>query len=203
MCFVFPRREEVGCFHLVVWYPKKASSTWCLIGVMTGAGPPKTFWLYSRLHDCTKQFRPRHNCLFSYLIWHFVAIQAVWCAFPPYLTAGYFFKAVLDNISRPHHSQLSMPSNVFIMLIGGGGLWITVMEFNQHACGFQKDKGLELLSPCFLLFYSLMAENSLWLCSWFPLISSYVDGHFIANKRQRLSRADKGSAAPNRPGSVS
>lgn len=78
--FCLTGREEVGCFHLVVWYPKKALSTWCLIIVMTGAGPPKAFQLYPRLHDLIK-----HNSepitVINNLIWHFVAVPTVWCAF--------------------------------------------------------------------------------------------------------------------------
>lgn len=65
--------EEVGCFHLVVWYPKKALSTWCLINVMTGAGPPNTSQLCPRLHDLTK-YNSEPASVINNLIWHSVDV---------------------------------------------------------------------------------------------------------------------------------
>lgn len=97
LCFVCPGREEVDCFHLVVWYPKKPSSTWCLIIVMTGAGPPRTFWLYPRLHDWIKHNSDSDTIAYSH-IWFDILLlfqpcdvlsSLAWKDLP----ASYFFKA--------------------------------------------------------------------------------------------------------------
>lgn len=112
LCFVCPRREEVGCFNLVVWYPKKASSTWCLIIVTTRAGLTKTFWLYPRLHDWTKHNSGSDTIAYSH-IWFDISLlfqprdvlsSLAWKD----LTPGYFVKAFLENMSKPRHSQLSV-----------------------------------------------------------------------------------------------
>ncbi len=79
LCFVCAGRQEVGCFHLVVWCPKKASSTWCLIIVVTGQdlrkhfNSPKTPWLNKNTIQTQTQL--------------FLLISDVtfccWCAFLP------------------------------------------------------------------------------------------------------------------------
>lgn len=110
-------REEVGCFRLVVWYPKKASSMWCLIIVMTGAGPPKTFWLYPRLHDWTKHNSDPDTIAYSH-IWFDISLLFQPCDVLSSLawkdlTAGYFFKVFLHN--KPQRCQLSMLLNVMCL----------------------------------------------------------------------------------------